>query len=55
MKFDRVQQIMDQLARAKKLSREKEIQDHGKPLNHAHVVRSKKVYTRKIKHKNQEQ
>ena len=36
----------------KKNSREEEIEKHGKPINHNHVVQSKKVYTRKDKHKN---
>ena len=51
MKLDRTQQIMDQIRRVKKAARDTEIAMYGKPLNHAHVVKSKKVYTRKLKHK----
>jgi len=54
-KPDKVQQIMDQIKRAKKAARDAEISLYGKPLYHFHVVKSKKVYTRKRKHKNQEQ
>ena len=36
----------------KKKSREDEIRDHGKPIRHHSVVKSKKQYTRKEKHKN---
>lgn len=31
--------------------REEEIAAFGKPLKHTNVVRSKKLYTRKLKHK----
>lgn len=53
-KPNKVQQIIDRLKRAKKAARDEEIANHGKPLCHACVVKSKKVYTRKIKHKNKE-
>ena len=35
----------------KKKSREEEIEAHGKPIRHKSIVRSKKQYTRKEKHK----
>ena len=35
----------------KKKSREEEIERHGKPIRHHSIVRSKKQYTRKEKHK----
>lgn len=35
----------------KKKSREEEIEAHGKPIRHNSIVRSKKQYTRKEKHK----
>ena len=35
----------------KKKSREEEIEAHGKPIHHNSIVRSKKKYTRKEKHK----
>ena len=54
-KPDRVQQIIDRIKRAKKAARDAEIALYGKPLYYSHVVKSKKVYTRKKKHKNQEQ
>lgn len=37
----------------RKKSREEEIQTFGKPLNFNNVVKSKKTYTRKNKHKNE--
>lgn len=36
----------------KKKSREEEIEKHGKPINHNSIIKSKKNYTRKEKHKN---
>ena len=35
----------------KKKSREEEIEAHGKPIHYKSIVRSKKQYTRKEKHK----
>lgn len=35
----------------RRMRREEEIAKHGKPLRRGHVVRSKKTYTRKQKHK----
>ena len=54
-KPNKVQQIIDRLKRAKKAARDEEIANYGKPICRACVVKSKKVYTRKIKHKNKEQ
>ena len=54
-KPNKVQQIIDRLKRAKKAARDEEIANYGKPICRACVVKSKKVYTRKIKHKNNEQ
>lgn len=36
----------------RKVSREDEIEKHGKPINHTNYFKSKKNYTRKEKHKN---
>lgn len=36
-----------------KASREEEIRNFGKPINYANVVRNKKKYTRKQKHRKQ--
>ena len=47
----KTQVIIDSLNAAKALSREAEIAQYGKTLCHAQVVRSKKTYTRKLKHK----
>lgn len=41
----------DILKAVKAKQREDEIREHAKPLSYNHVVRSKKQYTRKIKHK----
>ena len=35
----------------RKASREEEISNHGKPLNHTNFFKSKKAYSRKDKHK----
>ena len=35
----------------RKASREEEIEAHGKPINYSSVVKSKKQYTRNVKHK----
>lgn len=43
--------ILAALKAARKKSREDEIAAHGKPINYASVVRSRKAYTRKVKHK----
>ena len=40
------------LKAARKKSREDEITAHGKPICYTSVVKSKKQYTRKRKHKN---
>lgn len=41
----------DNLKAAKAANREEEIAYHGKSINYANVVKSKKTYTRKAKHK----
>ena len=41
----------DNLKAAKAANRNEEIAYHGKSINYANVVRSKKTYTRKQKHK----
>lgn len=43
--------ILAALKAARKKSREDEIHAHGKPINYSSVVRSRKAYTRKVKHK----
>lgn len=42
------------LKAARKKSRDEEIAAYGKPINHNSVVKSKKTYTRKVKHKRKE-
>ena len=44
-------EILAILKAARKQSRDAEIAAHGKPISYAGVVRSKKLYTRKEKHK----
>ena len=46
-------EILAILKAARKQSRDAEIAAHGKPISYAGVVRSKKLYTRKEKHKKQ--
>lgn len=43
--------IKDLLAAAKKANREEEIALHGHPINYTQIVKNKKLYTRKKKHK----
>jgi len=43
--------ILAALKAARKKSREDEIAAHGKPINYSSITKSKKQYTRKIKHK----
>lgn len=43
--------IKDTLNAAKAAERKAEIESYGKTICHSQVVRSKKVYTRKSKHK----
>lgn len=43
--------ILLALKAARKASREQEINAHGKPVCYTKVFKSKKVYTRKTKHK----
>ena len=45
--------VIDILNAVKTKQREDEILEHGKPISIASVVKSKKVYTRKKKHKKQ--
>lgn len=45
--------VIDVLNAVKAKQREDEISEHGKLISLAKVVRSKKVYTRKRKHKKQ--
>lgn len=51
MKTKKQNIIKDYLNAAKAAERKAEIDMYGKTICHAHVVRSKKVYTRKSKHK----
>lgn len=44
-------QIKDMLNAIKAKQRAEEIALHGKPISISHVVKNKKKYTRKIKHK----
>lgn len=44
--------LNDILKRVRKENREEEIRLHGKPIRWCHIVKSKKQYTRKNKHKN---
>ena len=53
MKRKRNQQIRDILKAVKAKQRQDEIDTYGKPISHSHVVKSKKVYSRK--RKNQEE
>ena len=43
--------ILLALKAVRKKSREDEIAAYGKPINYSSVVKSKKQYTRKVKHK----
>ena len=52
VKRKRNQQIKDILKAVKAKQRQDEIDTYGKPISHSHVVRSKKVYSRKRKHRN---
>ena len=45
-------QLRERFNAVKSASREEEILNHGKRLNYARTFKSKKVYTRKQKHKN---
>lgn len=45
--------VIDALNAVKAKQREDEILEHGKPISIARVVKSKKVYTRKKKHRKQ--
>lgn len=47
-------QSIDRIKEAKRQSREEEIFLFGKPINYKRIVRSRKLYTRKKKHKNTE-
>ena len=53
VKRKRNQQIRDILKAVKAKQRQDEIDTYGKPISHSHVVKSKKVYSRK--RKNQEE
>lgn len=46
--------VIDILNAVKAKQREDEILEHGKPISVSHIVKSKKVYSRKRKHKKQE-
>lgn len=45
-------EVLAILKAARKQSRDAEIAAHGKPISYVSVVKSKKLYTRKEKHKN---
>lgn len=55
VKRKRNQQIKDILKAVKAKQRQEEIDTFGKPISHSNVVKSKKVYSRKRKHKNREE
>jgi len=40
-------EIINIIKASRKINREKEIQEHGKPLKFSSVTKSKKLYTRK--------
>lgn len=46
---------MDILRTVKAKQRQEEIDTYGKPICHSNVVKSKKVHSRKRKHKNKEE
>lgn len=50
-KPDKIQQIIDQINRVKHSLREEEISFYGKTLRYSSIVKSKKIYNRKTKHK----
>ena len=52
MKRKRGNILVDVLKAVRKANREEEIRLHGKPIKVSNVVESKKVYSRKTKHKN---
>lgn len=49
--FKKGNSCYDAIKCARKKSREEEIEQYGKPLNHNKVFKSKKHYSRKSKHK----
>ena len=51
MKHKKRNTARDLMKAVKAKNRLDEIKLHGKPLNHSHTERSKKLYTRKIKHR----
>jgi hypothetical protein len=51
MKHKKHNTARDLMKAVKAKNRLDEIKLHGKPLNHSHVERTKKLYTRKIKHR----
>ena len=55
LKKKRNQQIKDILKAVKAKQRQDEIDTYGKPISHSNVLKSKKVYSRKMKHKNREE
>ena len=44
-------QVTDMLNAVKAKQRSDEISEHGKPISYFHIAKSKKVYSRKRKHK----
>ena len=42
-----IKQIKDRLNAVKAAIRQEEIQNHGKPISYNHVVKNKKIYSRK--------
>ena len=55
MKKKKVRNVLDDTIKAmSKMRREKEIEEHGKPIHRPMIERSKKEYSRKKKHKNKE-
>lgn len=46
-KYDHEKSILEQVKAARKQSRDEEIKSHGKTLNYAKIIESKKVYKRK--------
>ena len=51
MKRKRRDTARDVMKAVKAMNRLEEIRLHGKPVRHSHTERSKKLYTRKVKHR----
>ena len=47
MKTKKKNNVLEQVKASRKQSREKEIKNHGKPINFKKIIASKKLYNRK--------